>query len=295
MDRKSTGFEYDPETVGTRTGETPLSAERLAGGLLLLAAIVVLGVVGYKVFFQSPASAPSEDSRALTQVDLRLTEIEKRMARLEESRKTAAATPAPTMKKEKDDPPDAPSQPSTRSVPRITYRVTYQEPQVAKAPDEHLAAIQQGLGALQDAAKANREAWQATSNQLADVAGQVGAEHGEILRSQEELNQLLARTERTTFAFELRRGLDRQPVGPVSLSLKATNEKKHRYTACVYIQETCIELKDRGPFEVVQFMMSGDTIPSEVIATKVGKDQVLGYLEVPREKAAHQDISVERK
>jgi hypothetical protein len=295
MDRKSTGFEYDPETVGTPDGETPRSAERLAGGLLLLAAIVVLGVVGYKVFFQSPSSAPPEDTRALTQLDMRLTEIEKRLERLEENRKAAAAAPAPTLKKEKAEQPDSPIQPSTRSVPRITYRVTYQEPQVAKAPDEHLAAIQKGLGALQDAANENREAWKVTSSQLADVAGQVGAEHGEILRSQEELNQLLARTERTTFAFELRRGLDRQPVGPVSLSLKATNEKKHRYTACVYVQETCIELKDRSPFEVVQFMISGDTLPSEVIATKVGKDQVLGYLEVPREKAGRQDISVERK
>jgi hypothetical protein len=294
MDRKSTGFEYDGESVGTPAEQAPRSAERLAGGLLLLAAIVVLAIVGYKVFFQSATNTPPENTQAFAQIDLRLTEIEKRMARLEETHKMAAAAAVPNVKKEKEE-PDPPSQPSAHPVPRITYRVTYQEPPVAKPPDDHLAAIQQGLGALQDAAKANREAWQSTSNQLADVAGQVGAEHGEILRSREELNQLLARTERTTFAFELRRGLDRQPVGPVSLALKATNEKKQRYTACVYIQETCIELKDRSPFEVVQFMMSGDTLPSEVIATKIGKDQLLGYLEVPREKAGHQDISVERK
>jgi len=197
--------------------------------------------------------------------------------------------PAPpaTVKKESKE-PDPPAQPSPHTLPRVTYRVTYQEaPQTAKPADDHLAAIQQGLGALQDDLKANREAWQTTSKQLTEVAGQVGAEHGEILRSQGQLNQLLARTERTAFSFELRRGSDRQPVGPVYLSLKATNEKKQRYTMCVYIQEACVELKDRSPYEVVQFMVSGDTLPSEVIATKIRKDQVLGYLEVPREKAGH--------
>jgi hypothetical protein len=290
MDRKSSGIEYDSDSAANSADLTSRSTARSTGGFLLLvaAAVAVLGVVGYKVLFTGAASAPAEDTRILVQVDARLREIEKRLERLEQTRAASQAAPPASVKKEAKDPPDPPSQPSPHTLPRVTYRVTYQEaPQTAKPADDHLAAIQQGLGALQDDLKANREAWQTTSKQLTEVAGQVGAEHGEILRSQGQLNQLLARTERTAFSFELRRGSDRQPVGPVYLSLKATNEKKQRYTMCVYIQEACVELKDRSPYEVVQFMVSGDTLPSEVIATKIRKDQVLGYLEVPREKAGH--------
>jgi hypothetical protein len=289
MDRKSTGIEYDSESVANSAGQAPRTTERSTGGFLLLVAVAVavLGVVGYKVFYTAAASTPTENTRMLVQVDARLREIEKRLERLEQTRGATQAAPPASVKKETKE-PDPASQPGPHALPRVTYRVTYQEaPQTAKPSDDHLAAIQQGLGALQDDLKANREAWQTTSKQLTEVAGQVGAEHGEILRSQDQLNQLLARTERTAFSFELRRGTDRQPVGPVYLSLKATNEKKQRYTVCVYVQEACIELKDRSPYEVVQFMVSGDTLPSEVIATKIRKDQVLGYLEVPREKASH--------
>ncbi|HUJ82943.1 MAG TPA: hypothetical protein VLW83_13735, partial [Candidatus Acidoferrales bacterium] len=101
----------------------------------------------------------------------------------------------------------------------------------------------------------------------------------------EQLNQLLARTSLSAIPFELRRGSNRQPVGPVTLTLKATNIRNHRYTLCVWIQDSCIELKDKTMFEVVQFAVSKDTAPLEVIATKVDRDVIVGYLEVPREKS----------
>jgi hypothetical protein len=54
---------------------------------------------------------------------------------------------------------------------------------------------------------------------------------------------------------------------------------------CVYVQETCIELKDRSLFEVVRFVAGRNKVPLEVIATQVGKDGIVGYLEVPRNQA----------
>lgn len=138
------------------------------------------------------------------------------------------------------------------------------------------------MGQLQSDQSANNEAWQATTDRLADVAGQVGTQNVEILRSQDELNQLLSRTEMKAIPFELIRGTNPMPVGPVSLILKSSNPKSQRYTLCVYIQPSCIELKDRTRFEVVQFVVSRNTIPFKVIATKITKDEILGYLEVPK-------------
>jgi hypothetical protein len=117
---------------------------------------------------------------------------------------------------------------------------------------------------------------------LAEMAGQVGTQSVEILRNQDEINQLLVRTEMEAIPFELRRGADPQPVGPVSLVLKSTNPKAQRYTLCVHIQNSCIDLKDRALHEVVQFILVRNTTPVQVIATKITKDEVLGYIEAPR-------------
>jgi len=87
--------------------------------------------------------------------------------------------------------------------------------------------------------------------------------------------------------FELLRRSNPQPVGPVSLVLKTSNPKTERYTLCVLIQSTCIELKDRTLHEVVQFVVSRNTTPLEVIATKITKDEMLGYLEVPKSLIGH--------
>ena len=161
----------------------------------------------------------------------------------------------------------------------------------APAPDPavtgRLSALQQSLGTLQSNEASNREAWQATTNKLADMAGQVGTQGVDILRSQDELNQLLARTEMEAIPFELMRRSNPQPVGPVSLGLKSANQKTQRYTMCVYIQSSCIELKDRTLHEVVQFVAMRNTAPMEVIATKITKDVMLGYLEIPRSLGGH--------
>jgi hypothetical protein len=56
---------------------------------------------------------------------------------------------------------------------------------------------------------------------------------------------------------------------------------------CVYVQPSCIELKDRMLHEVVQFVAVRNTPPLQIIATKIRKNLILGYLEVPRGQSGH--------
>ncbi len=293
MDRKNAGIEYDREAFAH-------SEERMSGGnpstrgiFILLASILVitaLAVLGYKIVSQSDAGGSNGESRVLSQVDQRLSAIEQRMEQLEqENHRRSYAAPA---QNSKSDAPAA-SAPSTAAA-APAYRVSpTPRPQPARpaAPDtatqNKIAGIQQGLGALQNDTTANREAWQATSNKLADVAGQVNSQNVQILRNQDEVNQLLAHSEKTSIPFELLRGASPQLIGPVHLALKSTNQKNFRYTLCVYVEQSCLELKDRNRFEVVEFIVSRNSPPLEVIATRVSKDGILGYLEVPREIAAH--------
>jgi Tfp pilus assembly protein PilV len=280
---KSSGIGFDRQAFATSTEQAPRSASPLVGTALLVIAVVVLGFVGYKILTHAFGDAPAADGRVLLQVQQQLTEIQGRLEKLEQTRARAAAAPSSSVKLD----PSASADGNAHKTPRTAYQVTptYAQPKHVVVPDtatsQKLDGIQKGLGTLQNDTSANREAWQATTDRLADVAGEVGTQRVEILRNRDEVDQLLARTERTAIPFELLRGSNPQSFGSVSLGLKAANQKNHHYTMCVYVQGSCIELRDRSLYEVVEFSLSRGSQPLMVVATKVAKDRVLGFLELP--------------
>ena len=291
MDRKNAGIEYDREAFIPAADRLSDSNPSLRGVLVLvasIAAIIALAFLGYKIVAQSDVGGGSpSDSRILGQLDQRLSGIEQRLEQLEqENHRRNYAFPGPPPKA--DTPSAAASAPAVASPPRYQV-VPTQKTRAAGATDaatqNKIAGLQQGLGAVQSDTAANRDALQATSNRLADVAGQVNSQSVQILRNQDEVNQLLAHSEKISIPFELLRGAEPQVVGPVRLGLKSSNQKNYRYTLCVYVEPTCLELKDRNRFEVVEFIVSRNSPPLEVIATRVTKEGILGYLEVPREMA----------
>jgi hypothetical protein len=291
MDHKSSGIEFDREAFASAP---PAKNPNPIGGIVvvaLVAAVVLgLGFVVYKAFNRETVYTPASEARALADMQQRLGAIEDRLDQLEQDRKKFASMAANAAKQpEPVAAAPAPAPAPRRSSYEVSAHVSQPAPPVQPATDpavnQKLAGIQQGMGSLQSDATANKEAWEATTDRLADVAGQIGSQHAEMIKSQQQLDQLLSRTSLQAIPFELRRGTNRQPLGPIALALKASSLKSHRYTVCVYVQDTCIELKDRNLFEVVQFAITKDGPPMEIIATKVDRDGIVGYLEVPREKA----------
>ncbi len=289
MDRKTEGIEFNREAFAAAPAKEANTGPRLVVGLLLVVAVVALGLIAYKVLIQGSNGPSASDAKVVAELDQRLSMIEDRLDQIEKERGRKYAAPAPTAPA-----PAAPASADANQPAAPHYKISNPTPQqkaapATAAPDPataaKLAGLQQNMGSLQSDANANKEAWQATTDRLADVAGQIGTQHNAMIKSQEELNQLLSRTSLSAIPFELRRGSNRQPVGPVTLTLKATNLRNHRYTICVWVQGSCIELKDKTMFEVVRFATSKDTAPLEVIATKVDRDVIVGYLEVPREKS----------
>lgn len=290
MSDKSAGIDFDRQAFVRPPAPNPRQASRVTIVFLGLAGIAAIVFLGYKLVSVAARDSASAGDSAWAGIDKRLTVIEDRLEKLEAARRAAL----PAKKEEPAGPKETASKPVTRTVYQISpapLQRVRTAPAPAPTPDpaiaQRLSSLQQGLGTLQSNEAANREAWQATTDKLADMAGQVGTQGVEILRSQDELNQLLARTEMQAIPFELLRGSNPQPIGPVSLQLKSSNQKTQRYTLCVYIQASCIQLKDRTLHEVVQFVASRNTIPLEVIAIKITKDEMLGYLEVPRSQSEH--------
>lgn len=276
---------FNRQAFAPPTTTPPKSSPGGIAVLILVLAVLGCGVVGYKVITESTANVPKADSRNLVQVQQQLADIEKRLEKLEKrsTSRTVAATPSrlsakpaetsemtrPAQQATKD---GAASSASIQTVSNPSGDAKPSSvPNVANPPDQDKAA--------------DREAWQATADQLADVVGTVGSQQNEISRNNAELGQLVAQTRRTAVQFELRRGANPQRVGPVAMQLKKSDSGSQRYTMCVYVEDKCVEFKDRAADEVVDLVLAIDAAPLRFVATQVRTNSISGYLEVPQPPA----------
>ncbi len=279
------GIDFNRQAFVPSAEKTPQPATRLLGAVFLVIVLAAVGVVGYKVIASSTRSESSADAPGLEKIQQHLAEMDKRLDQLEKRRKVPVAEPVPGSSTT-----HASNAASTPPPKRPAFRISAASV-LPTAPKPLHASATHGTAASSPVASgssvdntADREAWQATTDRLADVVGVVGSQQSELSQAREDLNRLLAQTRRSAMSFELRRGSTRQTVGPVSLLLKAVDPKTQRYTVCVFVDEQCIELKDRAVDEVVVFVLARNSPPLELVATKVLRDQIVGYLEVPKDK-----------
>jgi small-conductance mechanosensitive channel len=88
------------------------------------------------------------------------------------------------------------------------------KPAAAATPIAAPSSANANNAAIQSELNANHEAWQATTDRLADVVGVVGQQQNELSETREAVNQLLSQTRRQAVSFELQKGNSRMPVGP---------------------------------------------------------------------------------
>ena len=279
------GIEFDRQVFAPATEAENKTSPKIFGTVALVVALGLAGLVGYKIFTQvSQQHALSEANAQIEQLQIQLADSQKQMEDLQKKHRPAAP------KVEATPPVTTPAAAEKAPAPRRTYHVTAGSvlpPQPAKLQSISQApatpAVNAETAAMKSELAANHEAWQATTDRLADVVGVVGQQQNELSETREAVNQLLSQTKRRAISFELQRGTSQAPVGPVYLQLKSVDMKGQRYSVCVYFEERCTEIKDRSLNEVVVFIVSKEKGPMELIATKILHDQVVGYLQVPVE------------
>ena len=278
------GIEFDRQVFAPAAETENKTTPKILGTVALVLALGLAGLVGYKIFTQvSQQHALSEANAQIEQLQLQLADSQKQMEDMQKKHR-------PAVKVEALAPVTTPAATAKAPAPRRTYHVTAGSvlpPQPAKlqsiSQTPSAPAVNPETAAMKTELAANHEAWQATTDRLADVVGVVGQQQNEISETREAVNQLLSQTKRQAISFELQRGTSQMPVGPVYLQLKSVDMKGQRYSVCVYFQERCTEIKDRSLNEVVVFIVSKDKGAMELVATKILHDQVVGYLQVPVE------------
>ena len=279
------GIEFDRQVFAPAAEAENKPSPKIFGTIALVVALGLAGLVGYKIFTQvSQQRALSEANAQIEQLQLQLADSQKQMEELQKKHKAVPKVEAPA-------PVVAPVAVAKTPAPRRTYHVTAGSvlpPQPAKlqpvSQASAMPSVNPETAAMKTELAANHEAWQATTDRLADVVGVVGQQQNEISETREAVNQLLTQTKRRAMSFELQRGNSQVPVGPVSLQLKNVDTKGQRYSVCVYFEERCTELKDRSLNEVVVFIVSKDRGPLELVGTKILRDELVGYLQVPVEQ-----------
>src|ERR1700720_24674 len=103
-----------------------------------------------------------------------------------------------------------------------------------------------------------------------------------IARNHDEIDQLRRLGERDYIEFTIAGKNKPQKVGNVTVELKGINQKKNQVNLAMTVEDKRFEKKNRALNEPIFFYISGTHIPEEIVVNKVGKDQVSGYVSIPK-------------
>jgi chromosome segregation ATPase len=103
-----------------------------------------------------------------------------------------------------------------------------------------------------------------------------------IATNGKELAALRALGERNYVEFTIHKAKQSQKVGDVAILLKKADPKKNRYTIELTADDKLVEKKDRTINEPLQFLTSKAKQPYEIVVNDVKKDQIAGYLSIPK-------------
>lgn len=106
-----------------------------------------------------------------------------------------------------------------------------------------------------------------------------------IARNHDEIDQLRRLGERDYVEFTITGKNKPQKVGNVTVELKGVNQKRNQYSVAMTVEDKRFEKKNRALNEPILFYTSGTHQAEEVVINKVGKDQVSGYLSIPKANA----------
>jgi septal ring factor EnvC (AmiA/AmiB activator) len=156
----------------------------------------------------------------------------------------------------------------------------------AKEANTKLTDITTQVGTVKTDVAATRGELDRTISDLRRTTGDLGVMSGLIATNGRELQALRELGERDYYEFTLTKAKVPQKVGDIQVLVKRTDPKKNRFTLEIVADDKKVEKKDRNLNEPVQFyVVSKARQPYELVVNEIRKDQVVGYLAVPKVKS----------
>jgi len=103
-----------------------------------------------------------------------------------------------------------------------------------------------------------------------------------IARNHDEIDQLRRLGEREYVEFTVAGKNKQQKVGNITVELRGVNTKRNQYSVVMVVEDKRFEKKNRALNEPVFFYINGTHLPEELVINKVSKDQISGYVSIPK-------------
>jgi uncharacterized protein (DUF2141 family) len=103
-----------------------------------------------------------------------------------------------------------------------------------------------------------------------------------IARNHDEIDQLRRLGERDYVEFTIAGRNKPQKVGSMTVELKGVNTKKNQVNLAMVVEDKRYEKKNRSVNEPIFFYTSGTRMPDELVINKIGKNQISGYISIPK-------------
>src|ERR1700674_1154213 len=116
-----------------------------------------------------------------------------------------------------------------------------------------------------------------------------------IARNHDEIDQLRRLGEREYVEVTVVGKTKPQKVGNVTVELKGVNQKKNQFSVAMTVEDKLFNKKNRALNEPIFFYVAGTRLPEELVINKVGKDQISGYVSIPKANAQPQSPSTSGK
>jgi len=151
-----------------------------------------------------------------------------------------------------------------------------------------VAAVNTDVTTVKTDLGATKSQLEKTIADLKRVNGDVDGHGVLIATNQKELSALRALGERNYVEFDIRKSKQPQKVGDIQLRLEKADAKHNRYTIELTADDKTTQKKDRTVNEPLQFITSKSKQPYEIVVNDVKKDQITGYLSIPKVLNARQ-------
>jgi hypothetical protein len=106
-----------------------------------------------------------------------------------------------------------------------------------------------------------------------------------IARNHDEIDLLRRKGERDYVEFTIAGKNQPQKVANMTVELKGTNDKKNRANLVVTVEDKRYEDKNRGANQPLIFYLGNSHQPEELVINHVSKNQISGYISVPKTDA----------
>ena len=173
-----------------------------------------------------------------------------------------------------------------RSVAALTEEIALKAQEVAAFQEEagqKFEGVDEEISTVKASVASNQEELTQTLTKLTALGVRVTAQGNMIATTSDGLDELIRRGKREYVTFDFRKK-KRSQVGNISVELRKADTKRQRADLHIFVDDRKMERKNVNVNTPVNFYVGPEKIHYELVINQVLKDQIKGYVSVPKGK-----------